>query len=56
MKIGDKVKYIERKNYEEPYYGYTGFVMNISKDNTAALINFGYADIWCMCSSLEVIE
>ena len=56
MKINDKVMYKENKKYDAPYYGDIGFVKDMSKDNTIALVKFDYGDIWCMCYSLEVIE
>lgn len=56
MKIGNKVMYKENKKYGVPYYGDVGFVKDMSKDNTEALVKFDYGDIWCMCYSLEVIE
>lgn len=56
MKIGNKVMYKEKTSTGNPRCGEIGFIKNISKDNTAVLVDFVYADIWCMCYSLEVIE
>lgn len=56
MKIGDEVMYKENKKYSAPYYGDVGLVKDMSKDNTAALVEFDCGDIWCMCYSLEVIK
>lgn len=56
MKIGDEVIYKENKKYSTPYYGDKGLIKNMSKNNTAALVEFDYGNVWCMCCSLEVIE